>query len=477
MKKMRNMFEKHDLLKIVLLGILVTLVLTWIIPYGYFSGSTFTSSGLGRVGLSDILLSGIFSTNFFMQQLLFVISVGIFYAILTKVSGYKALVSKIATLFKGKEKVFVVVASLCVTLLTTFLAQTYVVVLFIPFIINIAHGLKFDKITAFMCSFGSMLVGVLGATYGTEGFVYFVNYLNNYQNVSLTNEIGVRFGILAFTFGLYNFFMIRHMNKTMHDKKKEELEDMFSLEDKDVRKVKVWPMALFFLLLLVFAILGYVNWSENFDITIFNDFHTWLTELKIGDYTVISYILGANAKAFGAWDLYCITVVMAILLLLSIVIYRVKMDDVLESVMEGIKKIIKPVLLLLLIYVIFVFIYWSPFTITISNWILGLSEGFNPFLTTISAAISSLFHIDFGYTGFALGSVMVSQFGTSFDVGFVIYVAINGLVSFVAPTSAILFLGLSYLDIPYKKWLKSIWKFALIMLAVLLLIFVLLTFI
>ncbi len=469
------MFERHDLLKIVLLGIFLTLVLTWIIPYGYFSGSTFTSNGLGRIGLSDIFLSSIFSTNFFMQQLLFIISVGIFYAILTKVSGYKALVSKIATFFKGKEKVFAIIASLCVTLLTTFLAQTYVVVLFIPFIINIAHELKFDKITAFMCSFGSMLVGILGATYGTEGFVYFVNYLNNYQTVSLTTKIGVRFGILIFTFGLYNFFMIRYIRKVENEKKKEEIEDLFLMEEE--KKAKIWPMALFFGILFVFAILGYVNWTENFDITIFEDFHTWLTELKIGDYTVIGYILGNNAKALGTWDLYGITVIMAVLLLLSIIIYRVKLDTVFDGITEGIQKIMKPVLILLFVYIIFVFIYWAPFTITISNWILELSESFNPFLTTISAAISSLFHIDFGYTGFALGSYMASQFGSSFDIGFLIYVVINGLIGFIAPTGAILLLGLSYMNIPYKTWIKNIWKFVLILLTILLFLFVLLSYV
>lgn len=475
MKKIKSMFEKHDLLKIVLLGIVITLLLTWIIPFGYFSGSTYTSSGLGRVGFADIFLSGIFSTNFFMQQLLFVIGVGIFYAVLAKVSGYNALVSKIAALCKGKEKIFVVVSSLLITLLTTFLTQTYVVFLFVPFIISITHSLKLDKITAFMCSFGSILLGILGATYGTEGFIYFVNYLNNYQNVLLTTKIGIRFGILAISFVLYNFFMLRHILKVENEKKKDEIEDLFLVVEE--KKAKVWPMALFFGILFVFAILGYVNWTENFDITIFEDFHTWLTELKIGDYTVISYILGSNAKALGTWDLYGITVIMAILLVLSVIIYRVKLDTVFDSIIEGIQKIMKPVLILLLVYIIFVFIYWAPFTITISNWILELSEGFNPFLTTISAAISSLFHIDFGYTGFALGSYMASQFGASFDIGFVIYVVINGLIGFVAPTGAILLLGLSYMNIPYKTWIKNIWKFVLILLAILLFLFVLLSYI
>lgn len=478
MKKIKSMFEKHDLLKIALLVVLITIVLTWIIPAGSLSGGTYIKAGLTRQGLSDILLSGVYSANFFIQQLMFILFVGIFYGVITHISGYKALVNKIANKLKGKEKAFVLISSLLITLLTSFLTQTYAILIFIPFIINIASKLNIDKITAFLCTFGSMLIGILGATYGSEGFIYFVNYLNYYQAVSITEELAVRFGILALAFILFNFFTIRHMNKVASSKKNDEkVEDLFFVEEEKSKKVKVWPMALFLIVIAVFAILGYVNWSENFDINIFTKFHTWLTELSVGDYTILSYILGKNATAFGAWDLYTITIVMAIVLLLSIIIYGMKFDDVLDHAIEGIKKVIKPLMLLLLVYIVFVIVYWAPFTVTICNWITNFADGFNPFLATISAAVSSFFHIDFGFAGYALGDILTTTYGSSSGIGMVIYVAINGLVQFVAPTSAIMLIGLSYLDIPYKKWMKHIWKFALIMLALLLVIFALLTYV
>lgn len=477
MKKIKSMFEKHDLLKIVLLAILVTLVLSWIIPYGYFTGSEYSEYGLGRQGLADIMLSGVYSANFFLQQLLFVLFLGVFYGIITKTSGYQAMVSKIAKKFKGKEKVFVLVSSLLVALLTTFISQTFVVLLFVPLMIHIARKLNLDKITAMMMTFGSILVGVLGATYGTEGLTYFINYLNYYKEVDIALEIGVRFGIFALAFLVLNFFTIRHMNKNLKNKSKEDkLEEVFEIEEPARKKVKVWPMALFFFVILVFVVLGYINWNAAFGISIFDDFHSWLTGLKIGKYTVIKYILGNNAAALGAWELYSITIVLAVVLFLSVLIYNVKFDDLVDYAFEGLKSVIKPVLLLVLVYIVFVLIYWSPFTIAISNWILKLSEGFNPFLTSLSAFVSALFHVDFGYTGYVLGDFMNNYFGSSFNIGFVIYIAINGLVQIIAPTSAILMLGLSYLEIPYKKWVKNIWKFFLVMLAILLIVFALLTY-
>lgn len=473
MKKVKSMFEKHDLAKIIMLFILVTVVLSWIIPYGSFSGTEFSSTGLGRQGLVDILLAGVYSPNFFLQQILFVAFIGIFYAIVTKTNGYKGLINSIAKKFKGKEKAFVLISSLIITLLTTFLTQTFVVLLFVPFIINIAAKLKLDKITAFLCTFGSMLVGILGATYGTEGLIYFVNYLNYYSEVELTTEIGIRFGILALAFIVFNFFTILHMKKTTA-KNDNEIIDVFEIEE-STKKTKVWPMGLCFILLFAFAILGYVNWN-NFGITVFDDFHTWLTDLSIGDYTIFSYIIGNNATAFGAWDLYTITVVMTILTLFILLIYKVKFDDVLDNASNGIKKMVKPISLMFMVYMVFVFIYWTPFTSTISNWILKMADGFNPFLATISAFITSIFHIDFGFTGYALGDFIINYFGDNFNVGFVIYSAINGLTQFIAPTSIFAIIGLSYLNIPFKKWLKYIWKFFIVMLVLLLIVFALLTY-
>ena len=475
MKKIKSMFEKHDLFKIVLLAIFVTILLTWLVPYGQIASGTYTKVDFARQGFSDILLSGVYSGSLFIQQLVFVIFIGMFYGILSQVSGYKALVNKIADKLKGKEKLFVIVSSLVVALLTSVLSQVFVVLLFIPFIINIASKLKLDKITTFLCSFGAMIVGVLGATYGTDGLTSFIYYLNYYEAVTITEEIAIRFGVLALAFVLYSFFMMQHMNKV--NKKEEKVEDLFVVSDEKSKKTKVWPMAILLGILSLFVILGYINWVDNFNLNIFTKFHTWLTGLKIGDYTIFSYILGANAKAFGTWDLYLITVVMAIVLFIAVIGYRTKIDEVLDSALEGIKNIIKPVILLVMVYSIFVFVYWCPFTVTICNWITNLVSGFNPFIASISAFVSALFHIDFGYAGYVLGDILATTYNEFFHLAILIYSTINGLVQFVAPSSVLLVFGLSYLNLSYKNWLKYIWKFVLVMLALLILIFALLTYV
>ena len=50
---------------------------------------------------------------------------------------------------------------------------------------------------------------------------------------------------------------------------------------------------------------------------------------------------------------------------------------------------------------------------------------------------------------------------------------VYGVTMFVAPTSAILVLGLSYLNIPYIEWIKKTWKLVLILFAIVLIALIL----
>jgi uncharacterized ion transporter superfamily protein YfcC len=47
-----------------------------------------------------------------------------------------------------------------------------------------------------------------------------------------------------------------------------------------------------------------------------------------------------------------------------------------------------------------------------------------------------------------------------------------GLTMFVAPTSLFLILGLTYLNVPYIKWLKNVWKLVIALFLLILIILV-----
>ena len=63
--------------------------------------------------------------------------------------------------------------------------------------------------------------------------------------------------------------------------------------------------------------------------------------------------------------------------------------------------------------------------------------------------------------------------GVDADVLGILSQGMYGVTMFVAPTSALLVLGLSYLGISYKDWLKRTWKLVVALLAIVVLVTVL----
>ena len=76
------------------------------------------------------------------------------------------------------------------------------------------------------------------------------------------------------------------------------------------------------------------------------------------------------------------------------------------------------------------------------------------FTLFVSGLYTNLFTVDFQYTVTMVGSVF-AQFKDA-NVAALILQATNGIIKFFAPTSAILMVGLSMLDIKYKDYFKYI---------------------
>lgn len=468
MKKIKELFKKNDRVKFVVLAILVTLILTWIIPGGSFSGKEYVEGEITRIGINEISISGVYALSFFLQQLIFILVIGAFYGVITLTNGYKELVSRCAKFVEGKEVAITLVVSALIAAYVSVASQVYIAFVAIPFIITVLLKAGFDKKAAFAATFGSVLVGIIGATYGTEGLYYF----NVYMNGKIADTASSRLAILAVTYVLFNAFTLMYLKNNVLSKKSkvdETKDDKFAVEESTKKRVKLWPIIVLLACVAIFAVLGYVRWEEQFKVKVFADFHDWLTKLTIGKHTVISYILG-KVTAFGTWEIISIIPALVVVVLLACVVYKVSFDDIIEGVINGISKMIKPVLLMILAYSVFVIVYWSPIVPTICSWILKAK--FNTFTTMGAAAVSSLFTTDFGYVGYTIGQYLNAAYAKNIKDVFVIFPVVNGYIQMIAPTSVVLLAGLSYSNVSYKDWIKFIWKFMLLLLLVLVVIFV-----
>ena len=467
--------EKHDLVKWISLFVILSIALTWIFSYGYYNGAEYYDYGMNQQGLTDIPNLIYYAINFAGDKIIFLLALGAFYAVLSKCKGYKKLVNTVAEKFKGKEIIFALISSLLFTVMASVFSQSFIALIFVPFIISVALSMKLDKITAFCITFGSILIGTLGVTYGGEVLYCF----NNYVNATVTTAILYRLLILVVAYVLFNFFTVYHVKKVLKDKNVNEKDaDLFKVEEVD-KKAKSWPIVVLFAITFILMVLGYVAWETNFGITAFSSFHTWLLDLKIGDFQVFKVILGTLAKdaPFGAWNLFHGSILLIVMSILVAIVSRVKLNDFISAYGEGMKKMSLPILLFVGTYLVMVAAYMSPFIPTITNTIFSGIDKFNPFLVSFDALVSNIFHVDFGFTGYVVATYFTNTYAANLEVIHTIFTTMYGFVGLFIPTSAILLIGLSYLKIDLKTWIKYIWIFIVAMLVILLVLFTIMTYI
>lgn len=477
--KVETKKSNHGTFKVLAIVILVVALITWFVTSGTW---TFDANDAGqtianfkaneepiRTGLNELFLAGYYAINYYLVQIVFLAILGIFYGVISKTKGYKVMIKKVASVFKKKETLFMLLASLFVAAFASFTTQPILALIFIPMLYSVAKELKVNKVSAMLATFGALAVGLMGVTYGTYG----INYAMQNMGMDIASGLVYRLVVLILGYLLLNGFIV-FFNR--NSKKQELVEDTFELVE-DESKGKAWPYFLLFGLLLVIAVLGYVAWETSFNITVFNDFHEWLsTKLVFGEkQTPVVYQILGNFTALGTWDPYTISYIMLIAVVFVKFFAKIKWNDVCDYALCGLKKMIKPIALLIMAYTVFVIVYWSGLTNVIVD-ALNKGDSFNPFLCGLGNAIADFLHVDVEYTGFALGQFYATKFATNTEQILAMMSATSGLVAFIAPTSVFMLVGLSLTDLSYKDYFKNIWKFILALVIVLIVIFTVITY-
>lgn len=524
---MKKFFEKHDLVKIALCMILLTVILSWIIPQGYFNAGELVKGDITRVGLFDFVTYGLLGMYYFTVLVTFFFVLGAFYQFLSKLGAYQKLTDKIAAKVKGKEILFSLIISFVFAALASIVNEYLVIVAFMPFVITICSKLKMDKIGSFVTTFGAMLVGILGTTISTKVAGMSVQYLS----LAYTDNLLEKILLFVIAFVIYSLFNIKHLKKTLVDNKekktiigffvalvdigllvlffiikklvfyillgvtvvglvlyivysvkkkstkkksskaKKEKEvanelvsvDLFENTVKGSDKSNTIPLIIVGIIAILVTIMAYIPWTDVFEVEWFTNALTAVTEAKLFGVPIFSYILG-NVTEFGSWDIFGVQVVMVVAMIVLAICYKQGLTSIIDSFAEGFKKAGKLVVVLLLAYVILEFSVMYPVIPTILGKILG--SKFNVLTTTLAGIVTSAFTTEYQYTINLVYSYLTSAYASNLSVVSIILQSTYGLVSFFVPSSAMLLVGLSYLDIPYKDWMKYIWKFLVVMLVV-----------
>lgn len=466
--------KKTGLFKIIMFVLLGIVAFTWIFSASYYTDGALSELGMYQVGFFDYfqLLFASFEFSYFIQILILLVSIGALYGVLNKTGKYRAWIEKIAGNFKGAELVFMIIVAFIIAALSSVYDYGFLLFIFFPFVISIILAMGYDKITACVCTFGSLLIGTIGNTlgYNTSGIIA------ETLGTKLSDGIIFKLVLFVLTFGILVFYLYK---AKINKKAKNEIEgeDLF-IGEKISNKYSNVPIIVIFCILFVLLVLGCTNWESTFGVSTFAKFNEWLAAVEIKlpylhittegfdvgleKVTIFKNLLG-TINAFGEWYYAEMGVMCLLAALLVGAFYGMKFKDRFEYMTEGAKKMLVPGLMIMLVYCVVYFAGNTMFYPTIASFLLGITKKFNVFFGAISMVLASALHVDILYVvNYAVPQMAATNANTA--IISLLTQGIYGVTMFAAPTSAMLVLGLSYLNIPYKEWIKKTWKLILALL-------------
>ena len=251
---------------------------------------------------------------------------------------------------------------------------------------------------------------------------------------------------------------------------KEEVKVDIPLYEKKESKKDIFPLVIIFVIMFAILIVGTYKWVYTFNIDVFTTIHEQITEFEINGYPILTNILG-NISSLGEWNNYNIIFVLIVSSLIIAWLYSVKFSEAFDGFVKGVKQMLVPAFYAVLSCIVFtaVLSLSANFVYTLVDQFTS-GEEFSLIGTIASSAITS-----FTYSVFPQPINAFAGFFSELDAGAISVVAlifqtIYGLVMLIAPTSIFLLAGLSYLEVPYKDWMKFIWKFALAVLGIIIVV-------
>lgn len=471
--------KKHSLTKILGILLVLLLIVSYILPG--------RQEAVNRIGIADLLLYyfSIVLQNF-SYIVLFALAVGGFYGVLNKTSSYKKLLDSIVTKVKPLGKKFIYITIILFAIITSMTGITIPLFVFVPFVVSIILLLGYDKLVALTATIASIIVGYIGGvfvsfvnpnTYGTNTYEQFVGLESKFANTF------PKLLLLLTGIALLIYFVSKHI-KAVEDKKvKYELNDDSELLISEVKgtykDIKTWPLIVVLVFMFVLLVIGMIPWKELFNITVFSDFHTWLTGLSIKDFKVIPNIISSGLPALGEWTssgnpmavyVYISMLLVFVTILLSI-FNKVKINDAMDNFVEGSKKMLPTAIVITIAYTVLVCAFNNGFLETL----ITKYGKFNYGVSSLLAFLGCIVHVDSTWIVAGAFSPIVNLITDEsvYSSVAILLQGIYGIALLVGPTSLILILGLSYFDVPYTTWMKYIWRFILALMILLALVTVL----
>ena len=514
------------------------MVLSWIIPVGTYTSGELTTNGIDPVGLIDLFNTPIQAFITFILYGVVFATIGGFYGVLEKTGALEKVTDSLGRVFKGKEKGFLVLTIILFTVLSSVTGLILPLFVLVPLFAAVLFAMNYDKVTVLASTVGSLLVGSIASTYGFNITGYTANLLGIDMNNQIVAKIILLVVLIIALIFVALTSSKKNMKKELKEakmskteKEVKEVKETKSSVTKEVKKttkaasskkapntstkktstkkastkttgkkkttksksntkafavskpvkkvsekskVSAVPMVIIFLLMLILCLVGMYNWYYSFGLDVFSNIHEAIMGIEIKDFPIFEHLL-SGVSELGYWSNIDLVVAMIIASAIIAWIYKLSLNEYIESFIGGVKKWLPTAIYAALASVILYILYQASYNgtgtlvDTINAKVFEFTDGFNVLTTVVASLLGSFFFNDLYYLLADLSVFMSGFDAASLSVAGLLVQSVYGVAMLIFPTSVILIAGLSLFDVSYKEWMKYIWKFALIALLLVLL--------
>ena len=439
--------KKHNLFKVVMIVLLLLVLGSWFIPSSSVTSGSIVSGEYNRTGIFQLFLYFLTAVVNFAPLMFYILIVGGLYGVLNKIPAYRKLLDTVVAKFKGFELLFMAIVMVIIALLTSMVGLSLPLIVIYPFIVSVILLMGYDKITAALVIVGSVSAGLIGTVFSASTVETIAGYTQVAANTYVAHKIVLL--VIALAIVIINVFLYA---KKHHDTK-NLVEVVLDL-------------------VIIVLGLGFFSW-DLFGINLFRDMTSGFVNPQGGAakgiFTALNSIVGiTESQYFGTWGLIESSVVVLLGAGLISFIYRKKIDEFLDSFKDGLKIALKPALLVGLIYTVIIIVSRVQNEFTIVQHLVSFDGKLNIFLMIPVVIAFVIFGVEILYGAALAGPYITTFVGTAVTATSVVvallWQSIGGIVMLFAPTSIILMITLSYLNVSYGKWLKATWPMILEML-------------
>lgn len=175
--------KKYNLLKVIGITIVVLFLLTLFVPISSITYDSNYQLTVQKVGISSVGIFGLFNNlelviQAFASIAILIVSIGCFYAIVSKLDVYNNFVSKLAEKFNGKQKLISIISIVIFALMAMFVSEPLILLVFVPFVISVMKKLEIEEKSILSSTIVAILIGSMCTIYNQSLFNTFSLSIN-----------------------------------------------------------------------------------------------------------------------------------------------------------------------------------------------------------------------------------------------------------------------------------------------------------